>query len=466
MRRVEPRIPPLTERSLSYAWNQLLVRAGASSGQTGGSAQCPGVDLIYGDPDDFGHRDDCVVVARCRNSAWRDLLGLPEGSLKRVPIAEALPAASPLPFDDTVPVLFWGRKYERGEVPFAEREGRKKVVFYADVVAATFFMLSRWEEMVAVERDEHGRFPATASVALKQGFLGRPVVDEYGLILGRWLEEIAPGCVARKSRFSVRLSHDIDHVRSSARSIAGEVVRKPGIRSVLSGLRQLCVPSKDRCIRACYELAEISERNGFKSSFYFKASSSGPLDSGYDPNGRAVRRCARELARRGHELGFHPGYGAGEDFDEFLAERDRLRAALGTDACGGRQHYLRFDVRSTWRFWEAAGFSYDSTVGYADHEGFRCGTCRPYAPFSIDEDREYRLLEVPLIVMDTTLRGYRQMRPDEAERTVLALARRCEYVEGPFSVLWHNSSSGGSWESWLEAYRRIVGRLAEMVGSV
>ena len=88
----------------------------------------------------------------------------------------------------------------------------------------------------------------------------------------------------------------------------------------------------------------------------------------------------------------------------FLAEKSSVDSALKVVARGGRQHYLRFDVSSTWKFWEKGGFAYDSTVGYAEHEGFRCGTCHPYVPFIIDEDRVCRVQEVPLIVMDGTLR--------------------------------------------------------------
>ena len=461
----EPGIPPLTERALSYTWNQLLARAGWSGPEGSPPSACAGVELLYQDPDGVGDRDDCIVVAPCRSSAWRELLSLRVDSLTQIPIEEAIPEGARLPFDDTVPVLLWGMNHEQGAFPFVERRGRNKVVFYADVVAATFFMLSRWEEAVTLERDEHGRFPAHASVAFRQGFLGRPVVDEYALILGTWLGAVAPvSNIARKRRFSVRLSHDIDHVRSPARSIAGAVIREPGLQSLRRGLWQLCVPSRDPYVRACYELAETSERHGFASSFYFKASRRGPLDSGYDPKRRVVQRCLRELAKRGHEVGFHPGYRTFDDFDAFLDEKTRLDAALGTGASGGRQHYLRFSVSSTWRFWEAAGLSYDSTVGYADHEGFRCGTSHPYAPFSIDEDREYRLLEVPLIAMDATLRGYRQLTPDEAQVAVLELAQRCKYVGGVFTLLWHNSSAPGAWELWFAAYRRIVGRLSDMVG--
>ena len=48
-----------------------------------------------------------------------------------------------------------------------------------DIFGSAFFMLTRYEEMVITERDTHGRFPARASIAYREGLLERPIVDEY-----------------------------------------------------------------------------------------------------------------------------------------------------------------------------------------------------------------------------------------------------------------------------------------------
>lgn len=59
------------------------------------------------------------------------------------------------------------------------RVGQDRVTCGIDLFASAFFMLSRWEETVRPERDEHGRFPAIASTACQWGFLDRPVVNLY-----------------------------------------------------------------------------------------------------------------------------------------------------------------------------------------------------------------------------------------------------------------------------------------------
>ena len=57
-------------------------------------------------------------------------------------------------------------------------------------------MLTRYEEVVNNDPlrilDAHERFPATASIAYKENFLHRPVVNEYFEILWYCIKELVP----------------------------------------------------------------------------------------------------------------------------------------------------------------------------------------------------------------------------------------------------------------------------------
>jgi len=57
--------------------------------------------------------------------------------------------------------------------------------------------------------------------------------------------------------------------------------------------------------------------------------------------------------------------------------------------------------------------------------------CLPSRPFDVEVDRELAVTEIPLIVMDGTLRQYRGLTPAEGEALILALADRCRRVGGP-----------------------------------
>jgi hypothetical protein len=308
--------------------------------------------------------------------------------------------------------------------------------------------------------------PFTESVAFRQGFLDRPLVDEYALVLREWLKVLLPEWTPVRRRFSVKLSHDIDVVRPFSKlrtvpkALVGDLVRRrdPARAATTARLAlvQAVAPSRVPSYEGIFRLAEVSRRHGTTSAFYFMAADRSPHDSGYDPASRTVREVIRRLQDLGFEIGFHPGYETMGNPARLAEEKSRLDAVLGRLSYGGRQHYLRFLIPDTWRQWEQLGLTYDSSLTFAGHEGFRCGTCHSYRPFDIQANRTLDVQELPLIVMDGTLRQYRGLTPAQAESRVLELARRCLVAEGTFTLLWHNSSFAGEWTGWGLYYERMV----------
>lgn len=465
---------PISTAGKAYAWRQLAQRAGFDlTTKDAVNLAAFDVTLHYRLPERQDEIEPSIFVIPCGENAWRDALTLPAYSLHWLPANAGLPAGSKLPIDCQVPVLFWGAGYESGDNPIVELNANGSVVFYADIIASTLFMLSRWEEITPWECDEHGRFPATSSLAYKQGFLDQPIVDQYALILQAWIKKLRPNWTPKPLQYSVKLSHDIDFIqrfpngKMALRHIAGDILKRNNlplaIETARAYIKQRRSPDADEYYQSIYTLSDSAQQAGLSSAFYFMAAAPSQYDDGYDPMQSLVQSCIAGLRQAGHEVGFHPGYFAGDDLSTFSAEKKRMDAALGGNRYGGRQHFLRFQVPNTWRCWEQNGLAYDSTLGYADHEGFRCGTCHPYHPFDVELDRELNILEVPLIVMDTTLRHYRSMTPEQAEARVYELARRCKEVGGTFTLLWHNSSLTGEWRHWGQMYQRMVQTLANSV---
>lgn len=464
----------LTETAVEHTWRQLAQRAGVTEGDPQGTGfEGLGVPVHYAKPDQVHPDRPGIIVVPCSDVGWWALLESASDSLDWLPAHEVVPRGVQLPFGDPIPVLFWGEGYEDGSQPFAGFRADGTVVFYADIIATAFFMLSRWEETVVPTRDEHGRFPATASVAYKQGFLDRPIVDEYALILREWLKALLPGWQPKPRAFSVKLSHDVDHIRrfphwyAAVRTFGGDLLkrRSPGL-AWQTGIGAVFA-DQDPYLQGIRFLAELSHEHGLgNDAFYFMADEPGSPDNRYDVTSPLVRQCIEDLREQGFEIGFHAGYDTFNDLERLAEEKARLDAVLGETRYGGRQHYVRFQVPNTWRHWEQVGLSYDSTMTYADHEGFRCGTCHPFRPFDVEQNRELDLWEWPLIVMDGTLHDYRGLTPEQSEARILKLARRCKQVEGTFTLLWHNSSLDGEWRPWAEVYPRVVRVLAIMRGDV
>ena len=215
----------------------------------------------------------------------------------------------------------------------------------------------------------------------------------------------------------------------------GFFIRMPSAVSVFSRLGGV-EPAELSSIRS---IAVASKRHGLKSAVYWKASPPGPNDSGYDPRHTKVRQVVSWLDEFGAESGIHPGYNTFRSPEKLRREVAILRDTLGDRPLGGRQHYLRWSPDS-WIDWENCGLAYDSSVGFADHIGFKAGTCIPYRPWLFPLNRRADLLEIPLLVMDRTLLEYMSLSKGEAIYSVKQMLDRCRMVGGVFTILWHNDS--------------------------
>jgi hypothetical protein len=103
-----------------------------------------------------------------------------------------------------------------------------------------------------------------------------------------------------------------------------------------------------------------------------------------DIDGRSPSCEVAVLRDKGFEVGVH-GIDSWHDSRQAIEERTKISQAIGTGPAGIRMHWLYF-CESTPQVLEEAGFSYDSTWGYNDCVGFRCGTaqapvisCLPYS---------------------------------------------------------------------------------------
>lgn len=363
-----------------------------------------------------------------------------------------------------VPVLFWNRD----TLPFVSINNNE-AIFNGDIVSSSLFMLSRWEEKNCQDLDIHGRFKYKNSVAFKEGFITIPIVDEYALILRKVLYMLFPNVDLGKNHFKIKISHDIDNIRRfknlahSFRSLGGDLLKTKSIDLAVKSLSEYKnsykYPEKDPYFLAIFELAQISLDYEIDGAFYFQTSDKSDYDSGYAMDNYIIK-CIEFLQDRGFEIGFHPGYYTFNNYQKFMEEKNKLDKILGYKKFGGRQHYLRFDVNTTWQYWEKARLKYDSTLGYAEQEGFRCGTSHPFRPFDLDEDREIDIIEVPLIAMDGTIKTYRGLSPETGLNSLLDLKNKCEEVEGIFTLLWHNTSVyRNHWDEWIEkVYKEILQR--------
>lgn len=356
------------------------------------------------------------------------------------------------PDDDLV--CAYGRPF------FAASDG--EITCGLDLFASAFFMLTRWEEFVRPERDAFGRFPAAAALAERAGFLERPVVHEYADLLRQALVRLGYPVPEPDRKVRLHLSHDVDHPRlwwSAAdrlRTLGGSLFQRKNIRETAWWLRNHIFNPQDP-FDIFDAWMDFSEENGLVSHFNFMGDRPRTADCPYSLQHPFVKNLIQKIAERGHVLGFHPSREANSDAAVFAHELESLRRLCPLPVVTGRQHYLCFSPPETWQRWSDSGMAWDSTLGYPEAEGFRCGMCRDFPVFNFLTREILPLREKPLIAMDVTLAQYRKYTPEQALERLVLLRRQVEKHGGEFVLLWHNSSwNTFFWNDWRRVYETFV----------
>ena len=337
-----------------------------------------------------------------------------------------------------------------------------------DDLAEAFFHLARIEELSGA-RDEHGRFPATATCLDPLDPPLERLRRKLGLEPPRW----------GGARFVVALSHDVDipwrWTRKGLRLGASRL--KTALRERQGGsawreARGLAGAPVHR-LRGTdpnfsfERIVDLERRRGAASVFFLMAAhrvvQDGPAAADYD---RLRPRVVETLMALGAEIGLHASYEAAFEPALIAEEKEELER-LGATLHGQRYHYLRVDPHANLVPLADLGFTYDSSLGFGGAPGFRAGIAHPFRPWDVANDRPLGLVEIPLAAMDVTLAEprYLGLTVKEAERRLLALLDWAAVHGGGFSILWHTdrfdpATAGG----WDRLYARLIDAIHERGG--
>ncbi|MBN1988950.1 MAG: polysaccharide deacetylase family protein [Bacteroidales bacterium] len=334
-----------------------------------------------------------------------------------------------------------------------------------DLFAASFYLVSRYEEYLPFTADSHGRFPYQESMLFKAGLLGRPLVDEWAMALRDELFTVFPKQTLPKRKFHFVPTIDIDNAFA---------YRHKGFRRTFFGsLRDL----------AYFRFSDLAARYlvilGFKHDTYdvyeqlysllspypwavwfILGGKYGHYDKRVSLSKRPMRRLVRRISRQ-FEVGVHPSYGAGLSAKSVEEEVAQLSLVVNTEVSKSRQHFLRIKMPYTYRLLADLGIKADYSMGYSNTCGFRAGTCTAFPFYDLESESELPIMVVPFAVMDRAL--LRECGADtvKAVSHALHLAKAVRNVGGTYIILWHNESLSGinEWEGWETVLPAIMGEI-------
>lgn len=236
------------------------------------------------------------------------------------------------------------------------------------------------------------------------------------------------------------LSHDVDHLNLSRPRLKQHLRKAFQNRSVTDAFHSIQKFLDERKNSPHYieEIMELEKKYAATSTFFFMATHD--PDQRYDVS--KYTELIQTVAMRGWEVGLHAGMYSYQDPEIIKTEKARLEKILGQSVIGVRQHYLRFDPKKTLQAQQDAGFLYDSTFGYPDHVGFKNGCAHPHYPIDPGTGQPYRILEIPLALMDGSINHYMgipfETQLEEAWSVCQRILDAVRDARGCISVLWHN----------------------------
>jgi hypothetical protein len=349
---------------------------------------------------------------------------------------------------------------EKLMVPLIELREHQYVIHY-DIMGLTYWMLNRIEEIGREDLDVHNRFPAVSSHAFKHKYIERPIVDEWLNVLGQVILLQWPDITLKKHSFKMQVSHDVDvpslygflNWKTFFRCIFSNVLKRFDIRNAIT-ITKIRLNTRDKIhlldpANTFKWIMDISDELNLHSTFYFiSGNTNSKFDADYEIDHKAIRALIKYIHIRGHEIGLHPSYNTYLSSKEIISELDRLKKISSDEGVkqidwGVRMHYLRWKHPITLNALEEAKISYDNSLTYADHPGFRCGTCFEYRAFDPINQHELEIIIRPLILMENSLidEVYLGLGIESVGRKkAVELKDKCKGVSGVFSILWHNSS--------------------------
>ncbi|WP_373057142.1 polysaccharide deacetylase family protein [Zunongwangia sp. H14] len=309
-----------------------------------------------------------------------------------------------------------------------------------DIFAASFYLLSRYEEYAPHVKDEAERFPVSESLAYQKGFLSSPVVDKWALKFRKVLEERFPDIEFQPRVFEASAVMAVENIfayrnKGVLRSIAGlnRDLLQFNFHKVFDRIKVSFRAKKDP-FNIFEELIAFIKAHKLKMFFMFQLSNFSIHDRNINYNripGRSVIKYVGDYAK----VGLLQGYYAVRDMKSLKTEKLRMENIVHSSL----DHVLnsRHDLGLPENYNNLVELEVhnDFSMGYPDALGFRAGTCTPFLFYDINMEVTTPLMLHPYIFNSHI---YKEVREEQVYEEVNKALNQVKEVGGTFRAIFKN----------------------------
>jgi hypothetical protein len=333
-----------------------------------------------------------------------------------------------------------------------------------DILAACFYLLTRYEEYLPHEKDMYGRYAHTNSLAFKENFLNQPLVNCWLEDFKKQLQQKFPALVFKHQQFKFIPTYDID--------IAFSIRHKSFVRTAGALLRDFFNGDWKKLE---YRIAVLRQRqpDPFDTYewldalhlycklrpyyFFLLAEKQQGYDRNIHPSKKALQQLITYQSTKG-TVGIHPSWQSSDDKKALKNEIGWLEFLIDAEVKYSRQHYIRFTIPHTFRKLIAAGIKNDFSMGYGSINGFRASVASSFFWYDLEKNEATTLRMFPFCFMDANALYEEKLTPAHAFNQLMHFYNQVKAVNGLMITLWHNNFFGThpQFNGWKEVYDVFV----------
>ncbi len=349
---------------------------------------------------------------------------------------------------DDVPCFFLTG--EQSEIPF-------------DIFAASFYLISRYEEYLPHIKDTHGRFSAEESIAFKNNFLEKPLVDIWAYKFLKTLKIKFPDFEHSTREYQYISTIDVDNAfaykhKSFVRTIGGFLkdASQFKIFTIWDRLAVLFNIKKDP-FDTFKAIIECKKTHQVRTIFFFLIGDYTTYDTNVSSSKRKFKLLIKDMVDYAR-VGLHPSYYTMNNGVLLKKEKERLESITNMPIKRSRQHFLRVSLPETYQKLIDLEIEEDYSMGYASHTGFRASTCTPFYFYDLDFEIQTPLKIFPFALIDSTLNDYLKLTAKQSLGKIRDLKNEVKSVNGIFITVFHNESLSNyqRWKGWRRVYNSML----------
>lgn len=322
---------------------------------------------------------------------------------------------------------------------FFDVDAKSSIPF--DILAASFYLLSRYEEYLPHQKDELGRFRSIESVLSdRYGAFSSPLVDLWAYRLREIFSQHFPdeSYSERNFRFFV----GIPVVQSHAYSFRGlgrhifesfEDLFSARFSAIIERFKVIIGIAKDPYDHYL-KLRNALNKSRIETGFFFQ----------YAPYHVRDRNISWNRLRFGHflkhiadynSIGYYRSRGAMIDTEQFKIELERFDQLLHRKVTRAIISQNRVLLPDAYEEMVVQEISDDYSMGFDDAIGFKSGTCTPYPFYNLGLELEQPLKIHPFIVSDAI---FEIEDRDEVVKKLKSIKNKVNEVKGTLYVQFNN----------------------------